>query len=153
MSKAGELKACQEKGCSNHHEDFDLNCHWPGIVDLCPRYWRAAALALQERAENAEYNFGVQLDETKALQERVRELEDYKADIENATKTATDEECTANEKHCTCVPLLRNRVRELEGLLRHIEAEAIEEDWVIYNEDGDEFWVDMLIKALLEGKE
>ena len=46
--------------------------------------------------------------------------------------------------------VLQEQLKQAEGLLRHIEAEAIEEDWVIYNEDGDEFRVDMLIKALLK---
>lgn len=48
------------------------------------------------------------------LLRRYDELENYKEDIEDACKMAMDEVCTADEKHCTCVPLLRLKISELE---------------------------------------
>lgn len=33
--------------------------------------------------------------------------------IENACKGAMDESCDGVEKHCSCVPLLRSKVKEL----------------------------------------
>jgi hypothetical protein len=58
------------------------------------------------------------LDEVNALQARVAELEEWKRDVEDATNASMDERCDMSERHCTCVPLLRTRVRELEGALR-----------------------------------
>lgn len=46
---------------------------------------------------------------------RIAELEAYKADIANSIRMATDEECTSDEKHCTCVPLLREKLAERES--------------------------------------
>ena len=58
----------------------------------------------------------------------VEELEAYKADIENSTKMALDESCTADEKHCTCVPLLRKRVAELEAVVERIRDQVNDND-------------------------
>lgn len=49
----------------------------------------------------------------KKLKEDNEHLKDYKEDIENAVKMSLDEKCTADEKHCTCVPLLRLEVQRL----------------------------------------
>lgn len=53
---------------------------------------------------------------TAELRAEVERLRDYKADVENATKLAMSEECTADEQHCTCVPLLRAEVKRLQAL-------------------------------------
>lgn len=53
----------------------------------------------------------------KDIQETSREREDKLRDIEESFKITMDEECTADEKHCACVPLLRHRVKELEDQL------------------------------------
>ena len=47
----------------------------------------------------------------------IAELRAYKAEIENATKAALDEDCAAGEKHCACVPLLRAEVKRLKEKL------------------------------------
>ena len=41
------------------------------------------------------------------LKTKIKALEFYKDDIENATRMALDERCSLDQKHCTCVPLLR----------------------------------------------
>ena len=51
-----------------------------------------------------------------ALEKENKELSDYKADVENATKCAMDEKCDCDERHCSCVPLLRAEVERLKEL-------------------------------------
>ena len=65
--------------------------------------------------------FGLLVDEIKRLQVENEQLQveneqlrAYKADIENATTGAMDESCDANERHCTCVPLLRAEINRLQ---------------------------------------
>ena len=48
-----------------------------------------------------------------AYMEKSDELAEYKAEIETATAGAIDDVCGANERHCTCVPLLRAEVKRL----------------------------------------
>lgn len=61
-------------------------------------------------------------DYPEGLKARVEELEAYKADIENACKMAMDEKCSLDQKHCTCVPLLRLKVRELDAHIEKLEV-------------------------------
>ncbi len=49
------------------------------------------------------------------LLERIAELEEWKADVENSYRITMDEKCTADEKHCTCVPILKQRIAKLES--------------------------------------
>lgn len=49
------------------------------------------------------------------LEAEVKRLQDWKADVEDSTRMAMDEECILNERHCTCVPLLRDEVKRLRG--------------------------------------
>lgn len=42
-----------------------------------------------------------------------RELKDKMCAYNNSVRMALDENCTADEKHCACVPLLRIKLREL----------------------------------------
>jgi hypothetical protein len=43
----------------------------------------------------------------------IERLKSFKSGIENATRGALDETCDANERHCSCVPLLRAENRQL----------------------------------------
>ena len=43
----------------------------------------------------------------------IESLRAYKEDVENATFGAMDERCDCDERHCTCVPLLRAKVKRL----------------------------------------
>ena len=52
---------------------------------------------------------------------RHADLQAYKADIENAIKGAMDD--NPNEKHCSCVPLLKVKIKQLEEKVRVLEAE------------------------------
>lgn len=60
-----------------------------------------------------------------ALRAENERLRDYKEDVENAVKMSLDEVCTADEKHCTCVPLLRQEVKLLKKDKREL-VEALE---------------------------
>ena len=65
------------------------------------------------------------------LEAEVRELRAYKAGIEATFRRVMDEKCPADEVHCTCVPILRNRIRELETCLtkaRSLIDEAMRND-------------------------
>lgn len=53
----------------------------------------------------------------RALCDRADNLEASLDDIRNAMRGAMDETCGLNEKHCTCVPMLRARIAELEAKL------------------------------------
>ena len=49
------------------------------------------------------------------LKTKIKALEFYKDDIENATRMALDERCSLDQKHCTCVPLLRFEIDRLQA--------------------------------------
>jgi len=49
--------------------------------------------------------------------ERAEKAEAELAEIYAQHKTVMDETCTADEKHCTCVPVLRRMVEQHRGLL------------------------------------
>ena len=44
----------------------------------------------------------------------LKRLREWKTDVEDSIKAAMDETCDANERHCTCVPLLRREVKRLQ---------------------------------------
>jgi hypothetical protein len=55
-------------------------------------------------------------------------LRAYKADIEAATKMIMDEKCPSDEKHCTCVPLLRAKLETVyEGIEEALDYARDEE--------------------------
>lgn len=56
-----------------------------------------------------------------------REIEDLKetvSDYEESHRKIIAEECAGDEKHCTCVPALRQRVAELEAELKYVARNA-----------------------------
>ena len=53
-------------------------------------------------------------DKESEPQSELESLRTYKEDMENAIKGAMDEKCDLYEMHCTCVPVLRARIRQLE---------------------------------------
>jgi hypothetical protein len=53
------------------------------------------------------------------LLSRHADLQAYKADIENAIKGAMDD--NPNEKHCSCVPLLKVKIKQLADLQAQAE--------------------------------
>jgi len=55
--------------------------------------------------------------ENERLREENAELREWKADVEDAFHVTMDERCTEDEQHCTCVPHLRRRIKELEAQL------------------------------------
>ena len=52
------------------------------------------------------------------LKERNKELQAEIDDSNESFKMIMDEKCSVDERHCTCVPFLRERITELEKLLR-----------------------------------
>jgi len=64
-------------------------------------------------------------------EEKIKDLSAYKEDIENATKGAMDETCVT-EKHCSCVPLLRAKIKGLEEENR-LNTNRIVEDNAIFD--------------------
>ena len=70
--------------------------------------------------------------DTEAIARILMELDCYR----DATIAAMDESCDANEKHCTCVPILRQKVKELEDQLSQ-QSEEIQLNWASpYVADG-----------------
>ncbi len=45
----------------------------------------------------------------------IRGLRAWKIDMEESMKTAADDSCDMNERHCTCVPLLRAEIKRLQA--------------------------------------
>lgn len=54
-----------------------------------------------------------------------QELEDWKHEWAKTFGMIMAEECPEGERHCTCVPFLRVKVKELENEKREIENEAV----------------------------
>lgn len=79
----------------------------------------------------------------KELRQRVAELERYKEDVEDAAKAARNESCDMSQKHCSCVPLLRQQLaakdEQVERLSRAIQNIAVCYDNLCKQEEsGDE---------------
>lgn len=58
--------------------------------------------------------------QVSSQQETIRKLEDWKADVIAAHEKVMSDECPSDERHCTCVPVLRI---ELEGLRAVVEKQ------------------------------
>lgn len=76
--------------------------------------------------DNEHYAVGVEgfkverLRASELIQRQTDEITQLRAEVEDyrsAAKTAASEECTAGERHRTCVPLLRQEVERLNGRL------------------------------------
>lgn len=55
------------------------------------------------------------IEENQKLQREILELQEYKQEIEDSFKTIMDERGPNDEVHCTCVPFLKIKIRELEN--------------------------------------
>jgi hypothetical protein len=53
-----------------------------------------------------------------ALKAEIKSLKQYKADIDEAHKQVMSESCPPDEKHCTCVPILRAEIARLREVNR-----------------------------------
>lgn len=56
----------------------------------------------------------VDVNFARQLERELAQANEWLKDVRDSWKAAMDERCDANEQHCTCVPALRLRVRELE---------------------------------------
>ena len=54
------------------------------------------------------------LAEVSILNDRIKQLEEELKDINDSWKIVINEECAKDEVHCTCVPVLRAELLELE---------------------------------------
>ena len=61
--------------------------------------------------ELTDVRWRTRLNEMHAELKRLRE---WKTDVEDSTRASMDETCDANERHCTCVPLLRRELKRLQ---------------------------------------
>ncbi len=83
-----------------------------------------------ERAENNTVDFVVenlrnhihdlQYQSTRLMEEN-EELKHFKESFEDKFKFIMDEECDSVERHCTCVPFLREKINELQKIKEHRE--------------------------------
>lgn len=64
--------------------------------------------------------------ENEQLRARVAELEDKLADGKEAYAKVMSENCASDERHCACVPHLRQRIAELEAALESIAFDGEE---------------------------
>jgi exonuclease VII small subunit len=73
------------------------------------------------------------IPEAQLILTRYADLEAYKDNIENAIKGAMDD--NPDEKHCSCVPLFKVKIKQLEEKVKTLEVEnkrldIIVKDWV-----------------------
>lgn len=73
--------------------------------------------------------------EVAAVEAENERLRAFQSDIENATRGACDERCDCNERHCSCVPLLRSALQRARELLR----ESVQECRII-RQEGVEYY-------------
>jgi chromosome segregation ATPase len=126
---ADSTKAAMDERCDN--DVLRQRCHL--AEDECDKLREDIAFYRGELARaKTTHNDAIKLlTETETERDRLREdqatdrdqiacqarlieqLREQLADIENATKAALDERCDADEKHCSCVPLLRAEVKRL----------------------------------------
>jgi hypothetical protein len=73
---------------------------------------------------DGEDSFQHYIDFARSLERKLAELEaenaalrEFKTDMEDAFKNIMAENCKDDRVHCTCVPTLRQKVKELEELL------------------------------------
>lgn len=79
-------------------------------MSKCPKCGATELVNLLEHLNG----LGCKSRQIATLTARVEELEDFKADMENSFKMIMDESCSGDQVHCTCVPVLREKVKELE---------------------------------------
>ena len=97
-------------------------------VEKITYYERAAnlqAVVARLADENAHYAAGQAASqeaadiEREALRAELARLKAWEAEFENAAKFSREEGC-GDEKHCACVPILRDENRRLRGLLERV---------------------------------
>lgn len=74
---------------------------------------RDAAMSARDAAEAKAKDVG------KILSDAIDRLKDY----EKERAIVLNEKCPSDEKHCSCVPTLRKRIRDLEKSIRKIQSE------------------------------
>lgn len=89
----------------------------------------------------------------EALQAENTKLQERLADWEDTAKHVMSEECAPDEKHCTCVPVLRKEITKLRGALEWLKNDmsykAPEQVW----EQMSMMWLPYIEKALGERDE
>ena len=69
-------------------------------------------------------------------EQQVKQLEEQIADMNDAYKVVMDEKCADDEIHCTCVPALRQQIKQLEDERRmYLDEKATFKEQVKQLED------------------
>ena len=74
------------------------------------------------------------LARSRWLEEEIKRLQAWKADVMESQRIVMEEKCAGDERHCTCVPILRRELKRLQGKLLKSE------DGVFLG-DGDSAWL------------
>jgi len=80
-------------------------------VIFCTTCWEALQAENQKLKDafmRLKIGFELIDDENQKLRERLNDWED-------TVKAVMSEECDSDEKHCTCVPILREQIKKLRG--------------------------------------
>jgi len=83
-------------------------------------------------AEQLEASMGDYTDANK----KIKQLEEQIADMNDAYKVVMDEKCADDEIHCTCVPALRQQIKELELGIQKISTEVFK-IWEYYKRQNE----------------
>ena len=100
------------------------------------------------RYENdREYNAGLVIERDAKIEKLTARIEELEAATESeneAFRRIMAEECPTDERHCTCVPLLRSRITELEHVNdRQREYIAELERPCVWREDSETAWISL----------
>ena len=94
-----------------------------------PHKWREiyeAWIAAAAHPENVEYilvadeKWGFvapKPDDGREPEWAAQELHAWKEDVENAFRMTMDEACSGDQKHCTCVPLLKLEIKRIHDII------------------------------------
>jgi uncharacterized small protein (DUF1192 family) len=124
--------------CSDHLEELDhaLKDAAGEIAGLTAERdnWKATAGHEADGLESWK-------NEATRLRVENERLAAYKKDVEDSYERIMNEECSPDEMHCTCVPLLRNKITDLENQRNSLTAEVARlADWKASSMEVENSW-------------
>lgn len=112
---------CMNEGCGLYRTPHNRGCaDWEEYGHYCHNYTTEPTVSITKaRLEELEIVGGwwdrYKMDDIKELKAKIAELEEQLKDRDEAYRKVMEEKCPPDEKHCTCVPFLRERIAELEA--------------------------------------
>lgn len=67
-------------------------------------------------------------EQIRRLSQEAERLEEFKSEMNSAFESIMDETCGKNEKHCTCVPILRLKAKVQQEEISNLSAQLEERE-------------------------